>query len=159
MKQCPHCGAAIKVSAATFCTRCKRPLRKPGKKKAASPGKSFQNEQFTGNSHPSQSSQALQKKVIAPHNHQTQAGKARKKKKSWLLSILIPNKEQPSVSEDIPVKKTMDENYDGYYEDRPTDDNAQNKESFDPELIKRIALIAGGAVLLMILSIIIMNLL
>ena len=50
----------------------------------------------------------------------------------------------------------MDMNYDGYYDDVLTDDDGRTKEKLDPELIKRIALIAVGAVVLVVLSIIIM---
>jgi hypothetical protein len=53
----------------------------------------------------------------------------------------------------------MDENYDGYYNDKPTDDNAQNKDGFDPELIKRIVLISGGALCIVIVAIILLLLL
>ena len=53
----------------------------------------------------------------------------------------------------------MDENYDGYYDDKPTDDNAQNKDSFDPELIKHIVFISGGALLIVIFAIILLLLL
>jgi len=50
----------------------------------------------------------------------------------------------------------MDMNYDGYYDDVLTDDDGRTKEKLDPELIKRIGLIAVGAVVLVVLSIIIM---
>ena len=140
MKRCPHCGAAIKVSAAAFCSRCKRPLRKPGNA-------------------PDANTVNLSQKVIPPQNHQTHMNNPRRKKKPGFWELLMPIKKKPPVSERIPVNKPKDENYDGYYEDRPTDDNAQNKESYDPEMIKRIVLIAGGAVLLVVFSIVIMNLL
>ena len=160
MKQCPHCGAAIKVSAAAFCPRCKKPITKPGKVTGTRPSKSIQNERLAGNPHPPQTPQVSQRqKTVPQQNHQTQIKKTRKKKKPWLLALFLPDKKLPPVSEYAPVKNPMDENYDGYYDDRPTDDNAQNKESFDPGLLKRIALIAGGAVVLVILSIILMNLL
>jgi hypothetical protein len=51
----------------------------------------------------------------------------------------------------------MDENYDGYYDDKPTEDNAQDKEILDPELIKRIVFISGGALAFVILIIILMQ--
>ena len=160
MKRCPHCGAAIKVSAAAFCLECKRPLMKPVQARKSNSGKPFQNERSAGKPRPSQTPQVSQmRKTVPQHNHQTQIKKQRKEKKPWLLSILLPDKKQPPVLEHVPVKQPTDENYDGYYDDRPTDDNAQNKESVDPELIKRIAFIAGGAVILVIISIVIMNLL
>jgi len=55
-----------------------------------------------------------------------------------------------------PVPNPMDENYDGYYDDVPTADNGRTGEKFDPALIKRIALVAAGTVLIVILSVVMM---
>jgi hypothetical protein len=59
-----------------------------------------------------------------------------------------------------PPPDPADKNYDGYYDDVPVgDDGRQTLERFEPELIKRIALIAGGAVVIVILCILVMYLL
>lgn len=56
----------------------------------------------------------------------------------------------------VPRPDPQDENYDGYYDDVRPDDSGHAKERLDPELIKRIALIAAGALVLIIFSIFIM---
>jgi hypothetical protein len=53
----------------------------------------------------------------------------------------------------------MDENYDGYYDDVPTSDDGRTTERLEPELIKRIALVAGGTVAIIILCVLVMYLL
>ena len=53
----------------------------------------------------------------------------------------------------------MDTNYDGYYDDVPTEDSGQGSDELDPELIKRVALIAVGAIAFVILSVIVMSIL
>jgi hypothetical protein len=56
------------------------------------------------------------------------------------------------------VKNFTDANYDGYYDDRlPVDaELMKDAEETDPEVIKRAILIAGGAFVFVILSIVIM---
>jgi len=49
---------------------------------------------------------------------------------------------------------SMDDHYDGYYDDRVPEDYGQTKETLDPEMIKRIAIIAGGALFFVILSVV-----
>jgi hypothetical protein len=62
--------------------------------------------------------------------------------------------------EQKPRQDPMDVGYDGYYDDVPTNDNGQTAtERFEPELIKRIALVAGGFLGIVVLSVLIMYLL
>lgn len=57
-------------------------------------------------------------------------------------------------------RNPMDEGYDGYYDDVPTSDSGrQPGERFEPELAKRIILVAGGFLAVVILSVVIMVLL
>ena len=77
----------------------------------------------------------------------------------WLSVILDPKKNQKPDAKSAPVINPVDENYDGYYDDKPTDDNSQNKETFEPELIKRIIFISCGAIIFIVFAIILMNLL
>jgi len=157
MKRCPYCGAAIKVNAAAFCPKCKRRLRKPVKVNRIPPEKPTQTERPVGKQ--VLFAEPQQQKTVPLQKYQTQLKYPKKKKKSWLqILFMLPERNRPT-SEQRPINNLTDENYDGYYEDRQTDDDAQIKESYDPELIKRIALIAGGAVVLVVLSIILMNLL
>jgi len=59
-----------------------------------------------------------------------------------------------------PVKSPMDENYDGYYDDRLPDDAELMKEneSMDPEVMKQVVLIAGGAFLFVSLMVALLTL-
>ena len=56
--------------------------------------------------------------------------------------------------EEIPI-----DDYDGYYDDIESEDNGYIKEKIDPELVKRIAIIAGVTIVIIILAILVMNLL
>lgn len=49
--------------------------------------------------------------------------------------------------------------YDGYYDDVPTLDNGHEREPLDPETIKKIVMIIGGALLVISLAVLAMQLL
>jgi hypothetical protein len=49
-----------------------------------------------------------------------------------------------------------DEGYDGYYNDVKPIDNGHTRDRLDPELIKRAVLVAAGALVLIILSVVLM---
>ena len=123
MKKCNHCGAPIKGGGAAFCPKCKKPLKKASKKKLPDPTKPKQ---------PPLKSIPQAKKVPPPKL------KIPKKKLMkniifrlpvWLSAILKPKTKKNPEIEQTPAINPMDENYDGYYDDKPTDDNAQNKET------------------------------
>ena len=46
----------------------------------------------------------------------------------------------------------MDINYDGYYDDVQPTDAGQQSDRMDPEMIKQVALLLCGAVLIIILA-------
>ena len=142
MKKCIHCGVSIKGNAAAFCPRCKKPL----KKKRSVPAK------------PKKSPQSIKR----PSNRKSKPLPLKNimvRFRIWLSDILKSKENRKPDVEPVAVINPMDENYDGYYDDKPTDDNEQNRETFEPELIKRIAFISGGAVVIIILAIILLNLL
>ena len=148
MKHCIHCGAPIKKSAAAFYPKHKKPLKKSNVKPEPSCPRPL----------PKNSVPKTKKTSLKP--------KSKTKKKNPLKNIVLcltaklkPKKKQISDLEYTPVKNPMDENYDGYYDDRPTDDNEQNKDTLDPELIKRIAFISGGTLIIIIFVIILLKLL
>ena len=155
MKNCTYCGVPIKGNAAVFCPKCKKPLKPTLKKRRPAPTK------------PNQPMQSNKKPTTSRSNPPPVKSKQQIKKEPsqniifrfrlWLSDILNPQKEQKPDVENTPVINPMDENYDGYYDDKPTEDNAQDKEILDPELIKRIVLISGGALAFVILIIILMQ--
>jgi hypothetical protein len=53
----------------------------------------------------------------------------------------------------------MDEGYDGYYDDVSTGDNGKSMERHEPELTKRIVMVACGFIAIIVLSVLVMYLL
>ena len=47
--------------------------------------------------------------------------------------------------------------YNGYYDDVPAEDYGRNKDDFDSELINRVAMVAGGVAIFIVLSVFIMT--
>lgn len=131
MKFCPFCGAAFIGGAVSFCSEC---------------GKSVAPSMRT-----------------RPDKQARQAPKTQSKKRPVRRSPPPvrpkPEKRCSPEAERKPRRNPMDENYDGYYDDVPTGDNGQATERFEPELVKRIALVAGGAIIVVILCVVVMSLL
>ena len=152
MKKCTRCGAPIKESTIVFCPKCKNQL-KTNRSVLKKPPPPAQSAVKPANRQRLKHPLPQEKKTVPIPDPKIQ------KKKSWLFFILYPKKTKKPDVEPIPVINPMDENYDGYYDDKPTDDNVQNKETVEPELIKRIAFISGGAAIVIILAIILMILL
>jgi hypothetical protein len=164
MKKCIHCGAQIKGSAAVFCPKCKKPLKKKPQKRRPVQTKQKKPPQPAGKQTdrrrpPPKKTAPQVKKNIPQHKPKLLKKKLPKNKKSWLSFLFKPKNKKKPVIEHEPVINPMDENYDGYYDNTPTDDNAQNKDALDPELIKRIVFISAGAVGIVIFAIILMFLL
>jgi len=73
------------------------------------------------------------------------------------LSRTQPRKKQKKGSRKEQSKYTQqDDGYDGYYDDVPTSDNGHEREELDPEIIKKICLIIGGALVIIGLSVALM---
>ena len=150
MIKCTYCGVSIKGNAAAFCPKCKKPLDKKPRRKCPVQIKTKSQSQNTCKQ--SNRRQPLVKPI-------SKKIKILENIKSWFFSLFKPKRKSKPDLKKTPVINPMDENYDGYYDDKPTDDNAQNKDSFDPELIKRIVFISGGALLIVIFAIILLLLL
>ncbi len=145
MKYCPYCGATLLGGAVSFCAECGKPI--PGVSQAQPVEQSLE--------------ETASKKQNSPEP-QTQAAKAPAKAKKPPRKERSPKKEKrrkerPPVAE--PEPDPQDEGYDGYYNDVRPVDNGHERERMDPELIKRIALVGGGAVLIIGLAIVMMLLL
>ncbi len=144
MKFCPHCGNEVSVSGAGFCQECGKSLN------AASTGQqprpSVKPPAQKGS--PAKSRRPPPKTAFRPTTRATNSS-----------SRLKQNKRGRGVQERTRRPNPMDENYDGYYNDVPTDDNGESKDRTDPALIKRAALVAVGALAVIILAVIIMTLL
>lgn len=153
MKYCPYCGADLPGSAASFCPECGKSMNNPAVENG--PPAPTQKPPPKQNHSMQRSSQSAANKRPPPRTGpQTQMKRATKQKPPVRPK---PNqKRRPPPARASAAPNPMDINYDGYYDDVPTADNGQTKERMEPELIKRIALIAAGAVVMVILSIIIM---
>ena len=58
-------------------------------------------------------------------------------------------RQEPISTESEP----SDDGYDGYYDDVPPLDNGHEREELDPEIIKKVVMVIGGALLIIALSI------
>jgi predicted nucleic acid-binding Zn ribbon protein len=142
MKYCAYCGAPIVDSAASFCSECGKALKPPAQSKV----KTSKIDQSP--SCPAHDVENLKKKTklktrkpVIPYSHM---------KRSSYSST------RPQVKA---KRDPRDEGYDGYYNDVKTLDKGQVRDRTDPELIKRIAFISAGALIVIIFAVIMMYLL
>ncbi len=132
MKYCPYCGAAIIGGAAPFCAECGKELPaavKTTDRVSPSPKR----PPHTGN---------RRQGAGKPTSNKSGAGKSRPDTR----------REPPRR----PKPDPRDEGYDGYYDDIKPIDDGRVREQMDPELIKRIIMLAGGAFLIVIFAVILM---
>lgn len=127
MKFCPYGGAPSPGGAASFCSEC---------------GKS-----------------------LAQNRRGTERLQRRPEKKQPLKPDMLtkkpPSKSQPHPRSNPnprpkPKPNPQDVNYDGYYDDIQPVDGGDIRDRFDPEVLKRVAIIVAGALLLIIFSVVIM---
>jgi len=146
MKYCPFCGAVLLVdSAASFCIECGNMVKGPHttdeiKSEAARP--------TVPRNSPSRSGNDPEGRILNLIKNSKPPSKKAKRKKSM--------KKRPYIAERPTMPNPYDEGYDGYYDDIMPADNGHTRDKLDPELIKRAAVIAAGAVILIIFSVILM---
>lgn len=118
MKYCPYCGAGIPEDAATFCTECGKPLST--KKEDAVPKN--------------------QTAAPAKDSSKEKKRKPRKAKKA----------KQKKINEPIPevMGEAVPDDYDGYYNDVLTPDLDRVGEGLDKELIKKVAALMIGVIVI-----------
>jgi len=140
MKYCPYCGASLMGGAASFCAECGKPL--PAAAKPSEPP-----------TRPHQESRPPKKRPPGgriPTRPPQPPGRHAQKRQAHPANAARRAMTRPDP---------RDEGYDGYYDDVKPVDGGQVSERSDPELMKRVILIAAGAVALVILSAILMYLL
>ena len=91
-------------------------------------------------------------KKLVSASKQKSGDTAKTQKPVRRTSILQKAKKPVPEAEDIEVAPAMADGYDGYYEDVLTADDGGDSERMDPELLKRVLLVAVGAVLLIGIS-------
>lgn len=150
MKFCPNCGASLAGGAASFCPECGFALKQAGA------GQAVQAEE--ARTTPPDAADAPKVVHKAP-GHTTPAepvppaavsDKPKKKHKPRRQAApeqAPPDTAQPEPAEvEDPSPSPPEDGYDGYYEDTlPIDDGQRKTEKLDPDMLKKVALIAGGA--------------
>ena len=144
MKYCPYCGASLVGGAASFCSECGKPL--PYQAKPSAPSRKPQvphamkpKQPLAGSPQPSGSRQ--------PRN-------AASKTKPQRASTRFPARRAEPPRK--PKPDPRDEGYDGYYDDVNPIDNGHTHDRMDPELMKRIIIVAAGAFVIVVFAIILM---
>jgi len=161
MKFCPYCGASLVESAASFCTECGKKLAKTQRQEPAAPEKKQRPKTVK------RPPQKQVRKPPAPQQHKNnkraptkttpQRGKSptdkgKKKPRSQKPHARPPDERRKPVN-------PMDIGYDGYYDDVLPEDSGQLNERMSPGLIRQIALVAAGTVVIVILAVVLMSVL
>jgi hypothetical protein len=134
MKFCPYCGASLLGGAASFCAECGKEVpagekRPQPERKSPAAGK-----RFPAGNHKSLKSKKSKTRRPPPFRQDERQ----------------PGPEEPQGPD------PRDEGYDGYYDDVQPIDDGQTRDRLDPELIKRAAFVAAGALGIIILAVILM---
>lgn len=163
MKYCPFCGATLLGGAASFCPECGKPIPEAV---LTQPDELMDNIEriipWTGD--PAESpvpatEESMPRSNGSRSDSKKQQGSTKKKKLKPKSAPKKKKKRKPTAAERFNKSEIVDENYDGYYNDVRPVDNGHEKEKMDPELIKKIFMVAGGAALVIMLAIVMMLLL
>lgn len=157
MKFCTSCGAALMDGAASFCSNCGKPVARP-------PGIEMPAQSAPAQIQPAPTSptegaglriyRAGQSEETAPSAPVKNPPRHAAKKKSPKKQKRTPKPKQAPPSEEAGT--VLDDGYDGYYDDVPTEDDGHIKEGVDKETVKRIIMVAAGALIIVGLSILVM---
>lgn len=186
MKYCPYCGAPLLGSAVSFCSECGKSVRIINEQKASEPAVAAfpqtENEKSSSSKEmPADKTARNSRPPNRPSSHgRQQARPPRKPTQNRMEPLSGPpkrspgqppgkkkaqppkppmskkRKKKPHEPAYVPQSDPRDLDYDGYYDDIPVEDNGATKETLDPEVIKRIGFIIGGALVIVILSVVIM---
>ncbi len=154
MKFCPYCGASLLGGAVSFCAECGKPIPASSNTEKAEdpilqrgPGLPRLDEQWEETIADERQPKASKNQLAAKKKKRPHPKRAPKKKSST-----------PPVSPDE-EEGPREDGYDGYYDDVRPIDNGHEKESMDPELIKKIIWVAAGAAAVITLAVTMMLLL
>lgn len=129
MKFCPYCGADLLDSDALFCANCGKKLP---------PHEAGITEPLTEEKRP--------ELVTPPEKETPPKKKKRKKRKKDLPKKVV-----------VPVEETsVDDGYDGYYDDVLPPDLDREREGLDKELIKKIVALGVGVVFIIAMCVVMM---
>lgn len=143
MKFCPYCGAAIADSAASFCMEC-------GKKIPESGGAARERDQAPPLSR--------QPKKGSANARKKKGGSGRTSARGTHLKEDAPRSRAKKDALTSPLAE-RDDGYDGYYDDVLPPDLGRTREGIDKALVKRIGLLVGIVLLVVVLCVLMMYLL
>ena len=147
MKYCPYCGATLMGGAASFCVECGK--KTPPPEKTPNPTRESPARQHPGRKPPAGKKPPANARNPARPNQKEKPVSTKKR----------PPPHRPGKRQEPPrppKPDPRDEGYDGYYDDVLPIDNGHTRERADPALLKRAAIIAAGALGIVILSVILM---
>jgi len=148
MKYCPYCGATLLGSTASFCAECgeavpaSRPKERTIQEKYVEP--LIQEQSIKEALSPPEHQPEIEIKRVPAPVFKLKRNKRSKKKEKIVSEPVVPEEKVESTE--------TESGYDGYYDDIKPMDNIQ-EQGLDPELLKRICFVAGGAILVIGLSI------
>ena len=146
MKYCPYCGAVLIGGAASFCVECGSPLPSPTKLLESAPK-------------PQPPVASKQKQPPPPTLKLFPFRKWRRCKPTSDSKGRNSSKRSGShsIQQGMQSPDPRDEGYDGYYNDIKPIDSGYVHDRTEPELVKRIIIVTGGAFVIMIIAVILMN--
>jgi len=150
MKYCPYCGAHLFGGAASFCTECGKKL--PCDQNLPEPKKKNVSSHSPEHKPPATGRNPLP----ATRNPNGSAARKRAEPKRKKRNPRSRSAERKPELEHTKKSDPRDEGYDGYYDDVLPVDNGHIRDRSNPELIKRVVLIAAGALVIVILSVVLM---
>ena len=144
MKFCPYCGATLLGGAVSFCAECGKTL--PSPQKSPGPVRGLLPHQAPKQKQPparrlSQPCSRNPKKPFPGQNGRRPSSPHSGKRPE------PPRRPRPDP---------RDEGYDGYYDDVKPIDHGHARDQSDPELMKRLIIIAAGALLIVIFAVVVM---
>lgn len=135
MKYCPYCGAELVSGAASFCSECGKNL-------------STDNEQPERREMRKKPERSKRRHMRKESVHTTPKRQEKKDDRSQEKSNVVHSNQNQEPDE-----------YDGYYDDVLPADLNREREGFDMELVKKIGIIAGAVLLIIVLCIVALYLL
>ncbi len=146
MKYCPWCGAAILGGAVSFCAECGKAIPVTSQPQTPEREEATDLPQDIPKQEQPEWAEELPKKAKKNARGKDDAPKRDKRRR------------MDPLSEDAD-SDPRDDGYDGYYDDVRPLDNGHERERMDPALVKKIAFLGGGMVLIIGMAIALMLLL
>lgn len=151
MKYCPYCGTVLVDGAVSFCSECGKALSvsRETKEKPEKTGSSGQRKKLEPQQEErhGKGSRRKQNGKIHPVEKGTEKETDAPKEKKIRQPEPAPRPKQQPVSPAV-TSSTLEDDYDGYYDDILPADEGRFNEGIDRGLVKKIVLIIGMVLLI-----------